>query len=270
MKKKLPPLLLAIAAAFTLALPAKAQTLTFDGTDIDTSVSSDITGPWLEAGTVSWDAAAKTLTLDNATIVSKTNGDNVICIKGGCLTIKLVGSNSVTTDGYKAVEIFNNGQATITGSGSLKTESSWMDIFLYGGTLTIDGCSVETKKEIGSNSTALENHLVVKNATLKTKCVKFFDTISLIGCHIQSPEGATIKDMAPYSDGNIVKYICDAYDRELYDIVIVPGEATSIKSAAASAAVENIYTLYGGKVSSPRPGVNIIRMDDGQSVKVVK
>lgn len=44
-----------------------------DGTGIDVSTSADLTGDWLESGKVHWDAATNTLTLNNATLVSKNN-----------------------------------------------------------------------------------------------------------------------------------------------------------------------------------------------------
>ena len=69
----------AIAALFIafVAQPQAAKAdLKIDGTGIDVSTSADLTGDWLESGTVHWDAATNTLTLNNVTLVSKNNPFN--------------------------------------------------------------------------------------------------------------------------------------------------------------------------------------------------
>lgn len=57
MKRTLLTLLIIIATMW--ANTANALSLKIDGAEIDLSMSKDLTGDWLEAGKVHWDAATK-------------------------------------------------------------------------------------------------------------------------------------------------------------------------------------------------------------------
>lgn len=257
--------------AITFALPqtAQAQSLKIDDTSIDLSTSKDLTGDWLESGKMHWDAATKTLTLDNATLVSDT--DDFIYLNGE-LTIALIGSNSINVNNKYVAFHLINATCTINGSGSLKVRSSWMPIYLdRHSTLTLDGCEVETTKEIGNNnSPVFDNHLVVKNATLKTPYINRMKSITLIDCHIQSPEGGKIID-AEINESMGQKVVDANGEYPSNGIVIVPGNTTSITQpeASATATVQEIYSLDGSRQSRMQRGVNIVKMSDGTTRKVV-
>ena len=257
------------AIAFALPQTAQAQSLKIDDTSIDLAASKDLTGDWLESGKMHWDAATKTLTLDNATIVSDT--DNFIYLNGE-MTIALIGSNSINVNNkYVAIRLIN-ATCTINGSGSLKALSSWMPIFLdrYS-TLTLDGCEVETTKEIGNNSSPVfDNHLVVKNATLKTPYINRMKSITLIDCHIQSPEGGKIID-AEINESMGQKVVVANGEYPSNGIVIVPGNTTSITQpeASATATVQEIYSLDGSRQPRMQRNVNIVKMSDGTTRKIV-
>ena len=265
----------AVLSATVFALPqtamAQAQKLSIDGMEIDRSTSADLTGDWLESGKVQWDAATKTLTLDNVTIVSKTSPESLVSITNTDAIICLVGSNSITNDSYKAIDI-NACKTTISGSGSLKTSSSWHDILIHANsTLVIEGCEVETSTGIGHNSYPYYNHLVVKNATLKTPEIQYLTTITLTDCHIQSPEGGKIIDYE-YSNGSKGQIVVDADGQEFGSgIVIVPDASTGISrpAAPATAAVQEIHSLDGRRQTRMRHGVNIVKMNDGTTRKVI-
>lgn len=270
-KQLLKDTLVAIAALFIaiIALPttAQAQMLTIDGTEIDLSTSKDLTGDWLESGKVHWDAASKTLTLDNATLVSKAKPEAFLIIRED-FNIKVVGSNSITNDNYKAISL-TGGKTTINGGGSLNTKSSLRDIhFSIESTLTIDGCKVETTMEIGNNNGPIfNNHLVVKNATLKTPYINYLKSITLIDCHIQSPEGGHVIDI----DGG--QSVFDANDKFPFNgIVIVPDTPTGISQTetSATATVSAIYSLAGSRQPRMQLGVNIVKMSDGTTRKVIR
>lgn len=225
MKRTLLTLLIIIATMWTNT--ANALGLTIDDTEIDLSTSKDLTGDWLEAGKVHWDAATKTLTLDNATLVSKVKPNDFIQIYSGEITIKLVGSNSISNENYTAIDL-NFCKLTING-GSLKIKSKWRGIFQFQqSTVTIDGCEVETN-DMGNNSGPnFDNHLVVKNATLKVKRVWDMTTITLIDCHIESPEGGKVIDKE--MNGSMGQTIVDSDGEESVDIVIVPN-STDLREA---------------------------------------
>lgn len=224
MKRTLLTLLIIIATMWTNT--ANALSLKIDDTDIDLSTSKDLTGDWLEAGKVHWDAATKTLTLDNATLVSKVKPNDFIQIYSGEITIKLVGSNSISNENYTAIDL-NFCKLTING-GSLKIKSKWRGIFQFQqSTVTIDGCEVETN-DMGNNSGPMDDHLVVKNATLKVKRVWDMTTITLIDCHIESPEGGKVIDKE--MNGSMGQTIVDSDGEESVDIVIVPN-STDLREA---------------------------------------
>ena len=224
MKRTLLTLLIIIATMWTNT--ANALSLKIDDTDIDLSTSKDLTGDWLEAGKVHWDAATKTLTLDNATLVSKVKPNVFIQIYSGEITIKLVGSNSISNENYTAIDL-NFCKLTING-GSLKIKSKWRGISQFQqSTVTIDGCEVETN-DMGNNSGPMDDHLVVKNATLKVKRVWDMTTITLIDCHIESPEGGKVIDKE--MNGSMGQTIVDSDGEESVDIVIVPN-STDLREA---------------------------------------
>ncbi len=259
------------AIAFAMPQTAQAQMLTIDGTEIDLSASADLTGDWIESGKVHWAADTKTLTLDNATLVSKAKPDAFLEISKD-FNIKVVGSNSITNDSYFAIRYSGGGTITINGGGSLNTKSSIRDIHLsMNGTLTIDGCEVETTKEIGNNNgPAFNNHLVVKNATLKTPYIRYLKSITLIDCHIQSPEGGQIIDKE--ANGHMGQTVVDANGKYPSNgIVIVPDGTDGITRPATSAAatVQEIYSLEGSRQPRMQRGVNIVKMSDGTTRKVV-
>jgi len=264
----------AIAALFAIAFAvpqtAQAQMLTIDGTEIDLSTSADLTGDWIESGKVHWDAATKTLTLDNATLVSKAKPDAFLETSED-FNIKVVGSNSITNDSYHAIR-HSKGAITINGGGILNTKSSIRDIHLsMGCTLTIDECEVVTTKEIGNNNgPAFDNHLVVKNATLKTAYINRLKSITLIDCHIQSPEGGQIIDKE--TNGQMGQTVVDAKGKfPSNGIVIVPDGANGITPPATSAAatVQEIYSLDGSRQPQMQRGVNIVKMGNGTTRKVI-
>ncbi|WP_028896501.1 hypothetical protein [Prevotella sp. HUN102] len=110
------------------------------------------------------------------------------------------------------------------------------------------------------------NHLVVKNATLKTPYINYLKSITLIDCHIQSPEGGHVIDI----DGG--QCVVDANGKfSSNGIVIVPDNTTGITSpeASATATVQEIYSLDGSRQPRMQCGVNIVKMSDGTTRKVV-
>jgi surface protein len=82
---------------------------------------------------------------------------------------------------------------------------------------------------MGNNSGPnFDNHLVVKNATLKVKRVWDMTTITLIDCHIESPEGGKVIDKE--MNGSMGQTIVDSDGEESVDIVIVPN-STDLREA---------------------------------------
>ena len=184
---KLLTILLAIVAMMWAGRAQAQQSFEIDGEEIDLTTSADLTGPWLESGKVSWDAATKTLTLDNATLVAKKNTSNFIDISNVGWTLRLVGSNSITASGWAGIKTAG-ADLKINGGGSLKIDAPVYAILHVCADkgVTIENCTVETSKDF-SGIQPDGSSLVIKNATVKFRKIGHFKSISLVGCEIKVP-----------------------------------------------------------------------------------
>lgn len=237
MKKQSLLTLLFALLAMTGTHRAQAQELRIEGVPIDLSASGNIAGSWLTQGTLSWDVTSKTLTLNNATLVSETN--DFIRV-GGELTITLNGSNSITANNYVAFRLLN-ATCTINGSGSLNVRSSWMPIFFdRNSTLTLDGCEVKTNQYIGNNSGPyLNNHLVVKNATLRTGSIAALTSITLKDCYIQTPTGGQV---VTSQNGEGQDIMMPDGSSGYAQTVIVPGAEPAVETTIPQSGYATFYT----------------------------
>lgn len=267
--KTLHTLLLIIAATLWTGR-IDAQQLKIDGNDVNITNDATLTGVWLKSGNVSWNATTKTLTLDNAKIENSMAYDNTLLVSGLDITIKLIGNSDIRVTSSEAVRLMNS-KTTITGGGTLKVNAGFTDVYLHhDATLTIDGCTVDMDRRLEGWSMGDEkdknNHLVVKNATLKATLVNKLSSITLTACKIQSPDGGKI-------DGNeFGKFVATADGSKAQNVVIVPDKTASI----ARANVENgceakaIYSMDGHLQPALGKGINIVRTSDGKTVKVLK
>ena len=160
MKKRFLAALLA-ALAVALLLPAAAfaesYSLWVNGTEVTSENAGNVLG---DSGTVSYDAATNTLTLNGATI-NTPNPTSVSSIYSagiyaeGAIQIQLIGENSITiTSGQIVAGIHANGVITIGGAGALDVTASGASgetraistgyteneagIIINGGTVTVD------------------------------------------------------------------------------------------------------------------------------------
>ena len=186
-KHKLLTLLLTIIAMMWASNVQAQQSLEIDGEKIDLTTSADLTGPWLQSGKVSWDATTKTLTLDNAILVAKKNASNFIDIRRIGWTLRLIGSNSITTSGWVGISTVD-ADLKIKGGGSLKIDAQVYAISHAGADkgVTIENCTVETSKNF-DGTTRYGSSLAIKQATVKFSKVENFKSISLVGCEIKVP-----------------------------------------------------------------------------------
>lgn len=247
-----------------------AQQLKIDGNDVNITNDATLTGAWLKSGNVSWNATTKTLTLDNAKIENSSTPYYTLLVSGLDITIKLIGSsdmNATTSDGVRLM----NSKTTITGDGTLKVNAGFTAVYLHhDATLTIDGCTVDIDGRLEGWSLGDEkdknNHLVVKNATLKATSVRRLSSITLTACKIQSPDGGNI------GEDEFGKFVATADGSKARNVVIVPDKTASI----ARANVENgceakaIYSMDGHLQPALGKGINIVRTSDGKTVKVLK
>ena len=180
-----------IIGLLTSASTAMAQT-TYDlyiaGVQVTSANCSDLSVIDSVSGTVKYDPSTKTLTLQNATIQTNTNNTIESNIHG--LTIKVIGTNNLTSLMY-----FDN-TATITGGGTLNVEiQDHSAIYANETNLTIDGCTVNAKGKWGiSGNRGSSEILTIKNSTVTAEgtggSIADFASLTLDGCAITQPAGA--------------------------------------------------------------------------------
>ncbi len=157
MKKRFLAALLA-ALAVALLLPAAAfaesYSLWVNGTEVTSENAGNVLG---DSGTVSYDAATNTLTLNGATI-NTPNPTSVSSIYSagiyaeGAIQIQLIGENSITiSSGQIVAGIHANGVITIGGAGALN--------------VTASGASIETRA-ISTGYTENEAGIIINGGTV--------------------------------------------------------------------------------------------------------
>lgn len=262
-------ILLLVIAATLWTGRINAQQLKIDGNDVNIANDATLTGTWLKSGNVSWNAATKTLTLDNAKIENGT-GYYTLLVSGLDITIKLIGSSDIRATSSDGVRLMNS-KTTITGGGTLKMNAGFTDVYLHhDATLTIDGCTVDMDRRLEGWSMGDEkdknNHLVVKNATLKATSVRRLSSITLTACKMQSPDGGKI------GEDEFGKFVATADGSEARSIVIVPDKSTSIAhtNVENGCEVKAIYSMDGHLRSTLGNGINIVCTSDGKTFKVFK
>lgn len=266
--KTLHTLMLIIAATLWTGR-IDAQQLEIDNNAVNIANDATLTGAWLKSGNVSWNAATKTLTLDNAKIENGT-GYYTLLVSGLNITIKLIGSSDINATSMEAVRLMNS-KTTITGGGALKVNAGFTAVYLHhDATLAIDGCTVDIDGRLEGWSLGDEedkkNHLVVKNATLKATSVRRLSSITLTACKMQSPDGGKI------GEDEFGKFVATADGSEARSIVIVPDKSTSIAhtNVENGCEVKAIYSMDGHLQPDLGKGINIVRTSDGKTFKVFK
>jgi len=166
------------------------------GIQVTSKNASKITGTGI-SGTVSYDRATKTLTLNKATIKGTDNG----AIKTSeDLTIKLVGSSTISASSSYVISGGQNLCITSTSSGTLNsTGSAGRYNILIGksGTTTIEKCNVNItggKNGIESGHLNYLSSVKVNNANVTIEgsevATKDLAGFSLTNCYFESPRGA--------------------------------------------------------------------------------
>ena len=275
------------ATVFALPQTAMAQRVDILGKTYQESTVLNLSG----GGSIKWDKDNATLTLSNVTLnkVGEEDGDCFFWVGQPAMVqeIKVVleGENTVNGSGY----IFNwpDCNLTIQGSGSLTarttTDRALEQRALSSSILTIKDCTLDIqglKQSIigginGQNTAALS--LVVDNATLKVKGaaggwwkmsgIENLKAYELKNCHIETP-GVRFGET---SEGYGYQFLGEDNDTYYDEVSIVPDASTAISrpAAPATAAVQEIHSLDGRRQTRMRHGVNIVRMSDGTTRKVI-
>lgn len=175
-----------------------------DGSEDVADISAGIitVGKATVTGAISYQAATKTLTLNNAHVTYTTSGSMFLIYPHTELTIQLIGDNELISNNEEeyinGLEMRGSGeQVTITGGGSLTIESyKWYPVCLGAGVLTVSNTTVDFHSTtnnygIGYNS-GIGGQLVIGNANLTTPDVSSLSAITLTNCDIIQPAGAEV------------------------------------------------------------------------------
>ena len=154
---------------------------------------------FIKSGSVTWDAASRTLTLNNAVVEYSSNNayDGVATIRvTDDMTIDVQGECRLTNTGNVALGLnsYNTKYVTIKGKGSLTTSSSWLDIFLVVSRLTIQDITLNVAKGIGNNAEGTGVSLTFDNvqATIRGGVSRIGLGITFKNCSITYPVGAYV------------------------------------------------------------------------------
>lgn len=213
-KKVLFSLILAIMATMW-AGTAQAQTkyeLWLAGTQVTSENCGNLSVIDGVSGTVKYDDATKTLTLDNATIHNTAEEDNETPFRKQCgiataikgLTINLIGNNTITSENSSGMYNDNDANLTIIGNGKLTVKGSTTasDYFAQtgignSGTITVSGCTLEVS---GGVRGLASGHWKFDRCTVRTKgdgrngykdlgsIVNLWSMPEFTGCAVTTPE----------------------------------------------------------------------------------
>ena len=234
-------------------------------------------------GTVKYDPDSKTLTLEGATINSTTT--NAIVLYRGDLTIKVIGTNSLTTTGSATLSF--KSPLTLTGGGTLNVKSQ-TDCAVYANrtNLTINNCTVNAESGAYgiSGQDGSTEKLLIKNATVTAEgrdgSICDFKEITLEGCAITRPAGAVVDKGAIRLNGETVtsevriEPIVTKYDLIIaghrvtsvncYDLTVIPG----VSGRASYDPDNKTLTLEGAKLNAEGDNFCIWSKIDGLTIKV--
>ncbi len=223
----------------TVSLNAKAQNYGFKVADIDVTAANaaDLTTIEGVTGTVSYDPATNTLTLDNATITAKDYyGKGGIYNKSNPnLKIKIIGDCKI--DATRNTGIWVEKKTDIIGTGDLSVNGYKYGVYNNGADLTIEDCNVTLKGGYygiygrsyqGRDYTQYDANLTVKNATVKATgksgSIVKIKTLTLDGVEIITPDSATfVANEGVKDNGEVVKT----------EVVISKSASTGVENAKA-------------------------------------
>ncbi len=245
--------------------------LVINGVEITTANYKNINGDafGIKEGSVTYDPAKKTLTLENAKIHnSAASGNEAIGIwnrRVDGLKIVLIGDNSVQSDNYSGIINGEKLGMTITGAGKLNVAGSTKGSRgIYSmGTLTIDATDVTAIGLLGiAGSGKPESILTINNSSVTAQgnqaSISNFNTLTLVGSNITQPADAIIEGGAVKKDGMLVNtevaikpQTNNVAKTEISTLAFYPNPVADVLYIRTVAAVHSIqvYNMYGAEVA---------------------
>lgn len=167
--------------------------------DVEPDENGHFNCPFIKSGTITWDEASRTLTLDNAVVEHSSDNpyDFVYPIRvTEDATIVIHGECRLTTTGYVALALdgYNSKRITIHGNGSLYLDSKMRGIYLVCTQLTIKDITLQADKHIANNGNGVLVALTFDNvnADIHGGVERIGEGITLRNCTITYPENALI------------------------------------------------------------------------------
>ena len=208
-------------------------------------------------GTVSYDPATKTLTLQDATI-DKPGDDNIYNYGLDGLKIKVLGTNSLTSDNSTSINLKE--ETTFVGNGTLKIKSDYYGIGIRRNEVncTISECKMYIESVDGIDGYFVKNDLTIRGAYIELDCRDDFITcitnLHLVDCEIKQPKGAVY-------DTSLQAIVVDGVKQKGKLVIEPTTDGIGTIDADVPARKQGIYTLQGVKVAqdwnSLPPGIYI-------------
>ena len=186
---------------------------------IDPDDNGNFNCPFIKSGTITWDEANRTLTLNNAVVdySSETPYDYVYPIRvTEDATIVIHGDCKLTTTGFVAMSLdgYNSKSITIQGDGNLYINSQLRGIFLICTRLTIKDITLQAAKHIANNGNGVLVALTFDNvkADIQGGVARIGEGITFKNCKITYPIDAYIEGddygyYIAYGDNNFADHV---------------------------------------------------------------
>lgn len=163
------------------------------GVDVTSDNCADLSVIDGVKGTVSYDPATKTLTLQDATI-DKADEFTIENKSVDGLKVNIVGTNNLSTTNYSSINVEKT--TTFQGSGTLKVKGKSYGICFGNNNLDIiiRDCKMYIEGEWGIDGFIVNTNLTIINANIEInslrEAISRIDNLSLLRCAITEPAGA--------------------------------------------------------------------------------
>ncbi len=193
--------------------PTVSYGLKIAGIDVTNKNCNDLSVISGVSGTVKYDPATKTLTLDSAKIL----GLQSYCIENNDISGLVINATGENYVGSRFISIAIYQPTTITGGGTINTgESANTGIKIQKASLLIDSCTVNAQGKqcgiSGADGASGTETLIIRNAKVTAKSeghgsIYNLGALTLDSCIITTPEGAAFDESlyAVAQNGEIVK-----------------------------------------------------------------
>ncbi len=193
--------------------PTVSYGLKIAGIDVTNKNCNDLSVISGVSGTVKYDPATKTLTLDSAKIL----GLQSYCIENNNISGLVINATGENYVGSRFISIAIYQPTTITGGGTINTgESANTGIKIQKASLLIDSCTVNAQGKqcgiSGADGASGTETLIIRNAKVTAKSeghgsIYNLGALTLDSCIITTPEGAAFDESlyAVAQNGEIVK-----------------------------------------------------------------